>query len=110
MITLYLSKPLTQNQQQTAKDTRQGAHAQLDHLALLGDVTVLAQEARRTQTTVASPGLLVDADPAVSARTVHALIDVDAVVPVRSRESSLTTPAMRAVKGVRSMLLNFVLL
>lgn len=82
---------LTKYKEETSDNGGEGAHAEFDSLPLLQDVTVLAQKPSGADAPIPHPRLLVDADAAVTAGAVKALVLVHTVPPVASWELPLTT-------------------
>lgn len=93
---------LTEYEEETAHDGGESTHAQFDGLPLLEDVTVLAQEPRRADTSISHPWLLINTDTTVTAGAVKALILVHTIPPVSSWELPFTTSIPKTVIIVRT--------
>lgn len=82
---------LTKNGEQTDEYRCKSAHAELERLALLDELTVLAPEPVQADATVAQARVLVDTTAAVTTGTVQALVLVSAPLAVGRHYAALAT-------------------
>lgn len=82
---------LTKNGEQTDEYRCKSAHAKLECLALLDELTVLAPEPVQADATVAQARVLVDTTAAVTTGTVQALVLVSAPLAVGRHYAALAT-------------------